>query len=98
MHVPYILKNLGKLKLLTAYTVAYKRSLIYNVTSRATHFAVSVPTQEFYFSPAPQLYRYKNEHLVSRLNTKYFHIYIPIYIYILLYQSYPKVNMSHIYI
>ena len=64
-----------------AYTVAYKHSLIYNITSRATHFLVSVPTQEFHFSPSPQLYKYKNENLVSRLNTKYFHIYTHIYIY-----------------
>ena len=67
-----------------------------SVTSRATHFAVSVPAQEFHFSPAPQLYKYRNENLVSRLNTKYFHIYT--HIYILLYQSYPRVNTSYIYI
>ena len=35
---------------------AYILSLIYNITSRATHFAVSVPSQEFHFSPTPQLY------------------------------------------
>ena len=26
------------------------------VTNQATHFAVSVPAQEFHFSPTPQLY------------------------------------------
>ena len=95
MYVPYVLTKLGKLKLLTAYTVAYKRSLIYNVTSRATCFVVSVPAQEFHFSPTPQLYM-RNVNLGSKLQSKYFHIYIPIYI--LPYQSYPKVNMSYIYI
>ena len=34
-------------------------SHIYNVASRATCFTVSVPTQEFYFSPTPQLYMQK---------------------------------------
>ena len=96
MHIPYVLTNLGKLKLLAAYTVAYIRSLINNVTSQATRFVVSVPAQEFHFSSTPQLYKYRNENLGSRLNTKYFHIYIPIYI--LPYQSYSKVNTSHIYI
>ena len=52
-----------------------------SVTSRTTRFAISVPAQEFHFSPTPQLYKYRNENMVSRLNTKYFHIYIPIYIY-----------------
>ena len=64
-----------------AYTVAYKRSLIYNVTNWAIRFAITVPAQEFHFSPTPQLYKYRNENLVSRLNTKYFHIYIYIHIY-----------------
>ena len=54
MHVPYVLTNLGKIYL-TTYTVAYIRSLIYSVTSRATRFIVSVPAQEFHFSPTPQL-------------------------------------------
>ena len=79
------------LKLLTAYMVAYKRSLIYNVTSRATRFAVSVPAQEFHFSPIPQLYM-QNVNLGSRLQGKYF------YIYTLPYQSYPRVNTPYIYI
>ena len=61
--------------------VAYKHSLIYNVTSRATRFAVSVPAQEFHFSPTPQLYM-QNVNLGSRLQAKYFHIYIYIYPYI----------------
>ena len=94
MHVPYVLTNLGKI-FLTTYTVAYIRSVIYSVASRATHFAVSVPAQEFYFSPTPQLYM-QNVNLGSRLQAKYFHIYIPIYI--LPYQSYPRVNTSYIYI
>ena len=55
MHIPYVLINLGKI-FLTTYTVAYIRSLIYSVASRATRFAVSVPAQEFHFSPTSQLY------------------------------------------
>ena len=98
MHVPYVLTNLGIIKTSNGIHGGIHMFLIYNVTSWATHFAVSVPAQEFHFSPAPQLYKYRNENLVSRLNTKYFHIYIPIYIYILSYQSYPKVNTSYIYI
>ena len=54
--------------------VAYMHSLIYNVASRATCFAVSVPAQEFYFSPTPQVY-IQNVTLGSRLQAKYFHIY-----------------------
>ena len=81
MHVPYVLTNLGKLKLLATYTVAYICSLINKVTSQATRFVVSVPTEEFHFSSTPQLYKYRNENPASRLNTKYFHIYIYPYIY-----------------
>ena len=95
MHVPYVLTNLGKLKLLTVYTVAYICFLIYNIASQATCFVVSVPTQEFHFSPTPQLYM-QNVNLGSTLQSKYFHIYIPIYI--LPYESYPEVNTSYIYI
>ena len=62
------------------YMVAYMRSLIYNVASRATRFADSVPAQEFHFSPTPQFYM-QNVNLGSRLQAKYFHIYIPMYIY-----------------
>ena len=62
MHIPYVLANLGKLKLLTAYTVAYMRSLIYNVASQATCFTVSVPAQEFHYK-----YICRNENLGSRL-------------------------------
>ena len=87
--------KLRKIKTSMAYVVAYIHSLIYSITSRATRFAISVPTQEFYFSPTPQVYM-QNVNLGSRLQSKYFHIYIPIYI--LLYQSYPKVNTSYIYI
>ena len=83
--------KLRKIKTSTAYTMAYIRSLTYNVTSRATHFIVSVPTQEFHFSLTPQLYM-QNVNLGSKLQSKYFHIYI------LPYQSYPKVNTSYIYI
>ena len=72
--------KLRKIELLTTYMVAYKRSLIYNVTSRDTRFADSIPVQEFHFSPTPQLYM-QNVTLGSRLQAKYFHIYIPIYIY-----------------
>ena len=72
--------KLRKIKLLMTYTVAYMHSLIYNLTSRATHFTVSVPAQEFHFSLTPQLYM-QNVNLGSRLQSKYFHIYIPIYIY-----------------
>ena len=78
-----------KIKTYTAYTVAYIHSLIYNVTSRATCFVVSVPAQEFHFSPTPQLYM-RNVNLGSKLQSKYFHIYI------LPYQRYPKVNTSYI--
>ena len=67
-----------KIKLLTTYTVAYMRSLIYNVASWATHFAVSVPAQEFHFSPTPQVYM-QNVNLGSRLQSKYFHIYTHIH-------------------
>jgi len=31
----------------------------YNIASRATRFATSVPAQEFNFSPTPQLYMQK---------------------------------------
>ena len=98
MHVPYVLTNLGKIETSSdihggIYTFSYNIS----VTSRATRFAVSVLAQEFYFSPTPQLYM-QNVNLGSRLQAKYFHIYIPIYIYILPYQSYLRVNMSYIYI
>ena len=55
MHVQYVLTNLGKIKSLTIYAVAYIRSLIYSVASQATCFAVSVPAQEFHFSPSQQL-------------------------------------------
>ena len=48
--------KLRKIKTSKAYAVAYIRSLIYNVTSRATCFVVSVPAQEFHFSPTPKLY------------------------------------------
>ena len=58
--------KLRKIKTSTAYMVAYIRSLIYNVTSWATHFAVSVPAQEFYFSPTPQVYM-QNVNMGSRL-------------------------------
>ena len=51
---------------LTTYMVAYIRSLIYNVASGATRFTVSVPAQEFHFSPTPQLYM-QNVNLGSRL-------------------------------
>ena len=68
-----------------------------NIASQATRFAVSVPAQEFHFSPTPQLYM-QNINLGSRLQSNYFHIYIYPYIYILMYQSYPKVNTSYIYI
>ena len=60
--------------------VAYICSLIYNVTSQATCFDVSVPAQEFHFSPSPQLYM-QNVNLGSRLQAKYLHIYIYPYIY-----------------
>ena len=51
--------KLRKIKLLTTYMVAYMRSLIYNVASRATRFAISVPAQEFHFNPTPQVYMQK---------------------------------------
>ena len=72
--------KLRKFKTSTAYRVAYIRSLIYNITSQATRFTVSVPTQEFHFNPIPQLYM-QNVNLGSRLQSKYFHIYTHIYIY-----------------
>ena len=55
-------------------------SLIYNVASQATHFTVSVPAQDFHFSPTPQFYM-QNVNLGSRLQAKYFHIYIYTHIY-----------------
>ena len=67
--------QLRKIKTSTAYTVAYIRSLIYTVISRAIRFAVSVPAQEFHFSPTPQLYMH-DVNLGSWLQAKYFHIYI----------------------
>ena len=99
MHVPYVLTNLGKIYL-TTYMVAYICSLIYSVASRATCFVVSVPAQEFHFSPTPQLYM-QNVNLGSMLQSKYFHICTPIYI--LPYQSYPMIvyypqlNTQHIH-
>ena len=87
-----------KIKTSNGITVAYICSLIYNVAIRATHFAVSVPAQEFHFNPTPQLYM-RNVNLGSMLQSKYFHICIPIHI--LLYQSYlmtsyhPQLNMHH---
>ena len=79
MHVRFVRPHkLRKIKLLMTYTVAYMCSLIYNVASRATHFAVSVPAQEFHFSPTLQLYM-QNVNLGSRLQAKYFHIYTHIY-------------------
>ena len=53
-------------------------SLIYNIASWATRFTVSVPTQEFHFSPTPYAY-IQNVNLGSRLQAKYFHIYTHIY-------------------
>ena len=58
--------KLRKIELLTTYMVAYIRSLTYNITSRATHFAISVPTQELHFSRTPQLYM-QNVNLGSKL-------------------------------
>ena len=79
MHARFVRSHkLRKIKTSTAYAVAYIHSLIYNVTSRATHFAISVPAQEFHFSPTPQLYM-QNVNLGSRLQAKYFHIYTLIY-------------------
>ena len=74
MYVPYVLTKLGKLKLLTAYTVAYMRFLIYNVASRATRFAV-VYLHKNFISAQPHNYICKNESLASRFQAKYFHIY-----------------------
>ena len=60
MHVRSVRPHeLRKIKFLMIYMVAYMLSLIYNVASRATHFAVSVPAQEFHFSPTPQVYMQK---------------------------------------
>ena len=64
-------------ELLESYTVAYIHSLIYSIATLATCFAVSVPAQEFHFSPTPQLYM-QNVNQGSRLQTKYFHIYTSI--------------------
>ena len=74
--------KLRRIKTSTTYAVAYIRSLIYNVTSQATCFAVSVPAQEFNFSPTPQLYM-QNVNLSSRLqlNTSIY-VYPYIYFYI----------------
>ena len=75
MHVRFVRPHkLRKIKLLMTYTVAYIRSLIYSVTSRATRFDVSIPAQEFHFSPTPQLYM-QNVNLGTKLQSKYFHIY-----------------------
>ena len=79
MHVRFVRPHkLSKIKLLTTYMVAYMRSLIYNIAGRATHFTVSVTTQEFHFSPTPQVYA-ENKNLGFRLQAKYFHIYTHIY-------------------
>ena len=60
MHVRFVRPHKHrKIKLITTYTVAYMRSLIYNVASWATCFAVSVPAQEFHFSPTQQLHMQK---------------------------------------
>ena len=60
MHACFIRPHkLRKMKLLMTHTVAYMRSLIYNIASRATRFAVSVPAQEFHFNPTPQVYMQK---------------------------------------
>ena len=67
MHAHFVRPyQLRKIKTSTTYRVAYIRSLIYNVTSQATRFTVSVPTQEFHFNPTPQLYM-QNVNLGSRL-------------------------------
>ena len=97
MHVPYVLTNLGKIKTYNGiHGGIHTFSHDISVTSWTTSFNVSVPAQEFYFSPTPHLYMQKGKHQISKLQAKYFHIYIPIYI--LPYQSYPKVNTSYIYI
>ena len=80
MHVPYVLTNLGKIKTPNGIHGGIHTFFLYNVTSQATRFTVSVPAQEFYFCPTPQLYM-QNVNLGSRLQAKYFHIYIPIYTY-----------------
>ena len=81
MHVRFVRPHkLRKIKLLMTYTVAYMRSLIYNVASWSTRFAISVPAQEFHFSPTPQVYMQKIKiwALGCNLNTS---IYIYTYIY-----------------
>ena len=52
MLVPYILTNLGKIKSLMIYAVAYICSLNIIVTKRATRFVVSVPVENS-FQPNP---------------------------------------------
>ena len=52
MHIPYVLTNLGEIKALTIYAVAYIRSLNIIVTKRATRFVVSVPAENS-FQPNP---------------------------------------------
>ena len=60
MHVRFVRPHkLRKIKLLMTYMVAYMSSLIYNVASQATRFAISVPAKEFHFSPTPQVYMQK---------------------------------------
>ena len=83
MHVPYVLTNLGKIKTSNGiYGGIHMFSINISVTSQATTFAISVPIEEFSFQPNPQLYICGNKNLVSKLQAKYFHIYIPtIYIY-----------------
>ena len=66
MHVPYVLTNLGKIISKDKHGGIHMFSHIYSVASQATHFAVSVPTQEFHFSPTPQLYM-QNVNLGSEL-------------------------------
>ena len=68
------------------YVGGITRTLSIYIASRQLHssyaFVVSVPAEGFHFSPTPQLYICRNENLVSKLQAKYFHIYIyPTYIY-----------------
>ena len=75
----HMFSQLRKIKTSMAYTVSYIRSIIYNVTSQATSFAVSVLHKNFILAqPHNYICRMYIWALGCNLNTS---IYIPIYIY-----------------
>ena len=62
MHIPYVLTNLGKIETTSdihggIHTFSHNMS----AATQAICFAVSVPAQEFHFSPTPHLYMQKEK-------------------------------------